>query len=146
MIKITYLSGPFAGRSREFILGLQGEIICLPPADQAMASPGQFWDLPEVDPAELFNAFVGHGWQWRVDYSQATEREKFLWFRAEFVARMVRALTRGLPVKFMGREYRAQSSAEVLEVAQRLEDDIVSSGRMITIDSDDEHGLVVGAE
>lgn len=118
MIGVTCLSGPFAGRTR------------IPPAN--------------MDPAELFASLVQHGWTWEVDYSGATEEEILVWFRAELVARMMRALRAGLPVSFMGRQYQLQPSDDLAVVAQELEDAVVASNRLITIDSDDERGLVIG--
>jgi hypothetical protein len=118
MIKITLTSGPFAGKTRVM------------PAS--------------MDPAEMFASLVRHGWTWEADYSAGTEEEVFLWFRAEMVARAIRALTAGLPVRFLDREYRVGAGDDLLQVAQDLEDAIVASRRLIVIDSDDEQGLVVG--
>jgi hypothetical protein len=131
MISMSILNGPWAGRSRTFTLSEFGEFICLEFGETA-------------DPMALFAAAVHHGWNWETDYSQASDAEQHVWFWADFVARVMRALERGLPVRFLGREYRAESADELEEVAGRLEDDIVESGRLISIDSDDENGVVVG--
>ena len=120
MIKVILQSGPLAGRERTFKKG--GE---------------------PVNPAELFASLVSHGWQWETDYSRATEGEILLWFREELAARVLRALRDGRPVKFLGAEYRAKKES-ILEVGQAIEDAIVASGRLVTIDADDEQGLVVG--
>ena len=118
MVKIKILSGPFAGRTRE---------------------------IPEeADPMVMFTSLVRHGWTWEVDYSGSTEGEIFLWFRAELAVRIIRALQRGLPVRFLDREWRVEPGGNILQVTQDLEDAIVASGRLMTIDSDDERGLVVG--
>ncbi len=135
MFKITLLSGPFAGRAREF----QGLRVLDPQTGQ----PGE-----PVSPADLFASLVRHGWRWEADYSQATLEEALVWLRAELAARAVRALERGLPVKFLGREYRAEPGQpeSVLEAAQRLEDAIVASGRLVTIEADDDDGVVISVK
>lgn len=117
MIKIKCLTGPHAGQART------------PP--------------PEMAPAELFASLVRHGWIWEVDYSAATEQEVLLWFRAELYARIMRALNARRPVTFMDR-FHLVLGDDPNVVAQKLEDDIVSSGRLVTIDSDDEKGLAIG--
>jgi len=114
MIKVTILSGSYAGRTR--------------------AMPD------DVDPAALLQSFLQHGWDWRVDYSEATPEEEWAWGRQDLVARFLRALKRGLPVTFLGKEYRG------IEKAQALEDAIAGSGRMVTIERDDEDGLVIVAK
>ena len=132
MIRIKCLTGPFAGRVREFL----GTRLIDPRTGEA----GE-----EINPHSLFASFRLHKWSWEVDYSEATQEETVAWFRADLAARSLRALERGLPVKFMGREYRVGPGESVLEVAGRLEDAIVSSGRMITLDADDEeNGVVIG--
>ena len=118
MIKITITSGPLAGRTR--------------------AMPA------EMNPHEMFASLTAHGDQWSVDYSAATEEEVFLWFRAELITRIVRALQEGWPVKFLDQEFHLEAGGDLYSVGQTIEDVIVASGRMITIDSDDEEGLVVG--
>ena len=117
MIKIKCLSGSYAGEART------------PP--------------PEMNPAEIFASLVQYGWAWEVDYTAATNEEILLWFRAELVARILRALKAGLPVQFLDGEYLA-SGDDLAVVAGELEDVIVASGREVTIDSDDERGLVIG--
>lgn len=119
MIRVTLLSGIFTGRTREFRLG-------------------------DIEPNELFTAFIGHGNKWQVDYSAGTEEEVFLWFRAELVARIVRALQEGRPVSFLDRHWRVAECDDLLAIADEIEDAIVTSGRLVTLDSDNESGLVIG--
>lgn len=130
MIKVILLDGPYAGRVRTF----KGQL-CLE-------------THIEMDPGDLFQAFLEHNWQWSVDYSRATEEEVLLWFRVEFIARVLRALNAGRLVKFEGKIFKTKSKKpneeEVIKTAQKVEDAVVKSGRMITIDSDDEKGLVIG--
>ncbi len=111
MIRITALSGPHKGKTR------------VPPAG--------------TDPHNLLHEFLVNGWEWRIDYSQATAEEAFVWGRQDLVVRCVRALGRGLPVRFMDKEYRG------VESVGQLEDDIVASHRMITLESDDEDGVII---
>ena len=80
MIRIRLLSGPYAGQEREI------------PAD--------------ANPADFIAAILQHGWDWQVDYFQATEEEKFLWFRQDLVARCVRALSKGRQVRLWARSIR----------------------------------------
>ena len=119
MIRITLLSGQFAGRTREFTLG-------------------------DVEPHELFTAFIGHGDHWQVDYTAGTEEEVFLWFRAELVARILRALKEGRPVSFLDRRWQVAAGDNLTAIAGEVEDAIVASGRLVTLDSDNESGLVIG--
>jgi len=116
LIKVKLLSGPYAGRKRKM------------PA----------WSEKEIK--EFFATLIHHGWRWEVDYSQASEEEKFLWRRADLGARCIWALKEGRKVKFLGKEYAG------LEEAGLLEDDIVSSGRLITLVSDNEWGVVLEAK
>jgi len=119
-IYVTLLSGPLAGRTREM------------PA--------------EINPNRFFGSLIEHKYKWRVDYSRATEKETFLWFRAELAARIVRALLEGRPVKFLDREWQVEKIDDLRRIAQEVEDFISSSGRLITIQADDESGLIISAE
>lgn len=139
MIKLTLLSGAYAGRSLEFILGLDGEIVVVPLSAEYLE------DMDVKDPMSLFHALLKKNWDWRVDYSSATAEEIPRWFRAELAARADRALRRGLPILFRNRVYRAKEQ-DVLEVLRNLEDEIVHTDCGITIESDDENGLVIREE
>ncbi|MCX6704436.1 MAG: hypothetical protein NTZ07_03240 [Candidatus Woesebacteria bacterium] len=126
MISVACLTGPFAGQTRHF-------------EGTRSVEAGA-----EVEPSQLFSGFMRLGWGWSVDYSAGTEEEKYIWFRAEIVACIVRALNAGRPVRFLSKVYHIKPGDDSQVVAQKLEDDIVSSGRLIAIDSDDKHGLVIG--
>ncbi|OIO38717.1 MAG: hypothetical protein AUJ71_02355 [Candidatus Omnitrophica bacterium CG1_02_49_16] len=119
MIKITLLTGRFAGQTRT---------------------------MPtELSPADVFAAFVKHSDEWRVDYSVATEEEQSSWLLAEIVARIVRALQQGRVVKFLDREFRLEQGDDLLSIGKTIEDIVVAqSGRTILVYSDDEKGLVIG--
>jgi len=134
LIKITCIDGPFTGKVRYF-LGIR-----------AVKSFKPYKELGEtIDPSGLFRSFLSHNWRWEVDYSKATDEEILKWFPAEMIARILRALEKGLPVKFLGQEYRMKEGDSLQETGQTIEDAIVASGMMVTIGSDDENGLAIEA-
>ena len=87
-----------------------------------------------VDPMALLASAVQHGWHWKIDYSDATPQEIFLWLRSDMVCRAVLAKQEGRPVYFEGQEYVD---------FQEWKDAISSSGQMVAIDRDDETGFWV---
>lgn len=99
-----------------------------------------------TNPFKMFTSLVQHGWDWEADYSDGNEEEVFFWLRAEIIARVVRALHTGRPVKFFDQEFRLElgGGCDPLLTAQAIEDAIAASGRMVFILSDDEQGLVIG--
>lgn len=118
MIFVKLLSGPFADEIRE---------------------------IPKSEnPMDFFRMLVKLDWNWGTDYSQATQQEISSWFRAEIVARIIRALEQYLPVIFMDHKWQLQRHEDLIRVANDIEDAIVASGRIITINSDDDKGLVIG--
>jgi hypothetical protein len=118
MIKMKILSGRYAGREKNF-------------------------NLDYRDPMGLLADCVKRHILWEIDYSQANPEEIVLWMTADMTSRIVRALQEGRTVFFFGKQYVA-TEENFLEVAQQIEDDIVSSGMMVTILSDDENGLRIG--
>ncbi len=132
MIKITILSGPFRGRSRTFI----GTNLLLSARPLALGE--------EVKPGELFAGFLAHEDAWEVDYSQATPEEAQIWFLADLAARVNKALLDGRSVRFMDREWSWKPGDDLLRLIGEVEDTIADSGFMITLESDDENGLVIG--
>jgi hypothetical protein len=98
-----------------------------------------------VDPVSLFACLVRHDWTWQVDYSDADQAEILAWFRAEMSARMFRALAAGRPIRFLDREFQVREGDDVLAVMKTVEDVIAGSGRLVTIASDDEKGVVIEA-
>ena len=118
MVIIKALSGPFAGKEKEL--------------------------FPYENPMGFFTSMYRHGWRWESDYSRATQEEIVRIFRAEIIVRLMRALFAGLPVIFMNKTWHAGDKSEVEKMAQEIEMAIVESGMMITIESDDENGLVIG--
>lgn len=118
MVRMKLLSGPYKGRVR---------------------------DVSNQNSQEMLTSVFQHGWSWEIDYSHATSSEKYEWGRWDMVFRILRALKNGKTVEFMGKTYQAQSAADLPEVAQEIEDAITSSGRMVTVDQDDENGVLIGA-
>lgn len=115
MIKMTLLTGPYAGITR---------------------------DVSEVDPKVLFHSVcVEHNWEWKIDYSQATEEESQLWGGQDLAIRSIRALQNGRSVYFLDKKYHGFSE----EIVGELEDALVDSGRLFWLESDDENGVVIKA-
>ena len=122
MIRITLLTGPFAGSTRT-----SAQV----PSD--------------IDPMAIVADIVRHGWGWSIDWSQATTEEAFLWGRADFVCRILRALAEGRPVRFLGRVYGPAANAdELATLVGKVEDAVAESGRNVFILADDAFGLTVG--
>jgi len=120
MIKVTILSGPHAGKTR------------VAPAN--------------IKPENLLGDIAKHEWEWRVDYSQATEEEQFFWFRQDLSCRIVRALRARRPVRFMGRVFQLSNLTDTDELMRRVgevEDAIVESGFNVSLERDDDSGVVV---
>jgi hypothetical protein len=118
MIKITCLSGPYAGQTKEI------------PVNE--------------NPREIFLSFLRHNWDWKVDYSQATDEEIFKWLREEIAVRIVRALLQKRPVYFLDKKYRLQEGEDLKKIVEQIENEIGESGRTIFIEKDDKKGLVIG--
>ena len=111
MIRVKLLDGPYGGKIREIPL--------------------------TIEPVELLGEISSYGWHWEIDYSKASEEERFSWGRRDLVVRVVRALMGGRPVYFLGREYRGAN------MVGELEDTIVFSGRMIRLGFDDKRGVQI---
>lgn len=118
MIRITAISGPHAGKTR------------VPPEG--------------MNPISLLADMAKRGWEWKIDFSRATEGEVLLWGRADMAVRILRALSFGRVVVFEGVEYRVREGMDVSPVAQEIEDVIANSGRMVRIENDDDSGVVIG--
>jgi hypothetical protein len=121
MIKLKILNGPHVGKEYEIL---------------SMVAPGRF----------LHGIYLNE-WLWEIDYSKAITKEKEEWMRHDIALRCIRALKNGRVVKFYGKTYRLElkdDKAELKKVCQELEDGMVNSGRMISIDSDNNQGVVIG--
>lgn len=127
MIKIKCLNGPHIGKVRHFVGPLNIET-------------GQILD----NPMELLASMIAHGDIWEIDYSRATDEEIFIWLRSDLVNRAIRAFKEGRPVKFLNRTFIIKEGDDPMEIIGAFEDAVADSGRLITIESDDERGFVVG--
>jgi len=120
MIQITALTGPHAGKVRD-----------------ATGFP---------NPLELLREFAEHDWKWRIDWSRATTEEAFQWGVADLASRIMAALLHERAVWFRDVEYRARTPADIQRVAGVVEDAITESGHMVTVESDDDHGVRIGTK
>jgi len=101
------------------------------------------FDLDSGDPQSLLLEFVEKHIPWEIDYTQASSEEILLWMVADMTARIIRVLQDGRLVFFFGKQY-VTTKENLLTIAQQIEDDIVASGMMVTILSDDKDGLRIG--
>ena len=120
MIQIKLLSGPHAGKAYK-----------IPPA---------------IAPGGFLHGIYLNDWLWEIDYSRATIIETESWMKHDVTLRCIRAFTKGLTVIFLNKTYLTDSSnkTKLKKVCLELEDAMVNSGKMISIDSDDERGVVIG--
>ncbi len=118
MIKVKMLSGSYVGQER-----------VVP---------------PEISARDLLGDCLVKKWSWSVDYTAATEDEAYEWGWQDLSCRIIRALGRGLPVMFLGKEYRladTEDPEELWQIAGAIEDAIASSGHLVTIGYDDARGV-----
>ncbi len=105
------------------------------------------WILDQdFDQMKFFKLMVKQKWLWELDYSFATEKEIKVFFRAELIARIVRALENGISVKFLNQSYRLDDNQDLDNVGQKIEDVIVSSRGKVFVESDNENGFIIGLE
>jgi hypothetical protein len=105
--------------------------------------------MPEwVPPRQLLGELAAADIRWRVDYSQATSDEVFVWGREDLVARIVAALFHNRTVRFEdpggARIWRTKSKKKATRLAGEIEDTLVNSGMNIYLKIDDEKGVVIG--
>jgi len=107
---------------------------------------GSPFEVPaDLNPVPLLAFYIQEGWEWKLDVTAATSSEKKAWLRADFGARIMRALMKGRPVFYNGRVFSSDGTPEeVFKVGQGLEDSIAADNLMVAIISDDEKGLIVG--
>ncbi len=91
MIKVTALTGPYEGQTREV------------PSGQ--------------NPIALLGEFVRKGWSWEIDFSEAGRDETIAWGGADLIARAVRAVQNGRPAVFLGVEYTTMEELQAFEDA-----------------------------
>lgn len=131
MVKITLLSGRFKNRTRHFS------------GTKVVESFNPLVLGEDINPHNLFLGFLAHQDAWEVDYSRANPEEAQVWFLADLAARVNRALQDGRVVRFMDHEWSWQPGDNLLRLIGEVEDTIADSGFMITLESDDENGLVI---
>jgi hypothetical protein len=124
MIIIKIVSGPHAGKSRRIQNGK--------------------YRGTEISPVALLDQLFQIGSRWEIDYRRATADEALEWGRADLMMRIVRALMEKRSVTFLGTAYRVNSSDEVPAIAQQVEDAISTSGFNVTVEHDDETGVLIG--
>ncbi len=118
MIRVTLVNGDYAGETRVI------------PSD--------------ISPESLLGSFLEYGWEWSIDYSQATEEEIFEWARQDMSCRILRALKEGRSVRFLDKEFRLKtgwSSKELIKVTVEVETMVTNSDRIVSIEYDDETGV-----
>jgi hypothetical protein len=117
-MRITILSGPYAGQSRDI-------------------------DAQIVDPLALLADLVRRNCEWHIDWTSDTSpSDAFIWARADLVWRITRALQRGRRVTFGETTFTARQDIE--QVAGQIEDAIVQSGLHVFIARDDNAGVIIG--
>ncbi len=98
-----------------------------------------------LTPQDILCGIAGYKWRWETDYSQATAEEQSLWSKQDMTMKVVRALAQGLPVRVLGNEYRSESLRGAFQVAAQIEDLILEKGLEPILESDNEHGVIIGA-
>lgn len=93
MVKMTLLTGPYAGVTR---------------------------DVTNQNPRELLGSVYAHGWEWEIDYSVASEEETLAWGGQDMALRCVRALQHGRTVTFLGKKYNEFSEEVVGELEDAI--------------------------
>lgn len=119
MIKMAMLTGPYAGQTRDV-------------------------SAADVGPEKLLGDCLKKGWEWDIDYSAATQVEAIEWFRHDLSCRVIRALHKGLPVRFLEKTYvlkNPKNRGELKKVAGQVEDAIVRSSFLVSLEYDDERGV-----
>lgn len=120
MVRVSVLAGPYAGQVIE-------------------ASFGQ------VTPQDILCGVAGYRYPWATDYSDATSDERALWERQEISMKLVRALSTGATVEFLGKEYRSDGIEGSFEVASQIEDDILGAGKISYLESESNDRVILGA-
>lgn len=106
---------------------------------------GMTRNVSKLDPKTIFRRLLEFGSDWNIDYSQATEDEKSIWYGFDVKSRIIRALADGRCVYYMGRAYLADDTSKVIEVAIQVLEDINRSAHYCNLEIDDEYGVVIAA-
>lgn len=119
MIRVSVLAGPYAGQVIEAPFGL-------------------------VTPQDILCGVAGYRYPWSTDYSDATSDERALWESQELSMKLVRALSTGVTVHFLGKEYRSDGVTGAFEVASRIEEDILDAEKVAYLESESDDRVVLG--
>lgn len=119
MVRVSLLAGPLAGQVIEAPLGL-------------------------VTPQDILCGAACYRHPWVTDYSEATDEERSLWKGQELSMRLVRALSNGGTVEFLGKEYRSGGIVGAFEVASEIEDQITKNGKVVCFELESNDRIVVG--
>ena len=79
--------------------------------------------------------------RWEVDYSNATDKEKLEWMRADITIRIIRALSEKRPVIFNEVYYIAVNNCDIDKIAYNIAEAIEQYGEPVTFGKDDQQGL-----
>ena len=106
---------------------------------------GQVFDASAfgLTPQDILCGVSGYKWRWDTDLSQATEEEKNVWTKQDVTMKIVRALSQGLPVNVLGKEYRSKSLQDAFHTAATIEDFVLESGYAAVVESDDHTGVII---
>lgn len=120
MVRVSLLAGPYAGQVIEAPFGL-------------------------VTPQDILCGVASYRYPWITDYTEATDEERALWESQELSMKLVRALATGATVGFLGKEYRSDGTTGAFEVASRIEEDILDTGKVAYFESESDESIILGA-
>lgn len=111
-----------------------------PYAGQVIEAPFEF-----VTPQDILCSVANYRHPWTVDYSDATDEERNLWESQELSMKLVRALANGATVSFLGKKYRSGGIEGAFEVASRIEEELLDTGKVGYFESETDDSVVLGA-
>lgn len=120
MVRVSILAGPSAGQVIEAPFGA-------------------------VAPQDILCGAACYQYPWSVDYSDATDEERSLWESQDLSMKLVRALSNRKTVSFLGKEYRSGGIAGAFEVASRIEEVLLDTGKVGYFESETDDSVTLGA-
>lgn len=120
MVRVSLLAGPYAGQVIEAPFGA-------------------------VTPQDILCGVARYRYPWTTDYTEATDDERNLWESQELSMKLVRALASGATVSFLGKEYRSNGVEGAFEVASRIEESILDTGKVAYLESESDDRVALGA-
>lgn len=100
-------------------------------------------ELHGIDRTYMLMDFVEMGLEWEINFSQALDDEAYYWGRIDIGARIMRAIIQDRRIIF-GENIYSSTGADKVALAVKIENEIVCSGKMIFLESDDEDGVNIG--